>query len=203
MPEQRGTRTHRESAENEGMRYAYACFTLLLAAGWFGMAGEMSLVKLHVDTFVVVGIETRTSNAREMTGEGNIGKLWGRMRDEHLLAKIPNRLDSRVVIVYTNYESDENGPYTYVLGAKVSSAKDVPPGMVAQTVRSGNYAMFTGQGVAASQLVVDLWKRIWSLEKPGALARAYRTDFEVHYQGLSEDPAAAHVDVYVGLEDRH
>ncbi len=181
----------------------WALFVLLSALAALApvAAEEMNLVNLHVDAFTVVGITARTSNAEEMAGGGAIGKLWARMRDEDLLNRIPNRLDSRVVVLYTDYESDKDGPYTYVLGAKVSSAKDVPAGMMSYTVPSGTYAMFTAQGGPAAQTVVTLWKRIWSLEKPGPLHRAYKTDFEVHYQGLSEDPAAAHVDVYVGVQN--
>jgi len=162
----------------------------------------MNLVQLHVDSFKVVGIEARTSNAQEMTADGVIGRMWARVRAENLLNRIPNRVDSRVVAVYADYESDKDGPYTYLLGAKVSSTKDVPPGMVARTVPSGTYAMFTAQGDPAPQMTVNLWKRIWSLEKPGPLHRAYKTDFEVHYEGLSENPADAHVDIYVGIRDK-
>ena len=162
----------------------------------------MNLVKLHVDSFKVVGIEARTSNAREMTDDAVIGRMWGRMHEENLLSRISNRVDSRIVAVYTDYESDKNGAYTYLLGAKVSSTKDVPPGMVTCTVPSGPYAMFTAQGEPAPQMTVNLWKRIWSLEKPGTLHRAYKTDFEVHYEGLAENPAETHVDIYVGIQDK-
>lgn len=161
-------------------------------------ADEMNLVKLHVDSFTVVGIQTRTSNAREATSDALIPGMWTRFTNENLLSQIPKRVDSRIVALYTDYDNDKDGPYTYVLGAKVSSAKDVPPGMTWRPVESGNYAMFTAQGGAPAKMVVDLWKRIWSLEKPGSLHRAYKTDFEVHY-GPS-DPAQARVDVYIGLQ---
>lgn len=180
----------------------FAAATLALAALGPMAAEEMNLVKLHVDAFTVVGIETRTSNPREMAGEGTIGKLWMRMREENLLSRIPKRVDARVVAVYSGYESDKDGPYTYLLGAKVSSAREIPIGMVARKVESGTYAMFTAAGGPPPQMVVDLWKRIWSLEKPGQIHRAYKTDFEVYYGGLSEDRANTHVDVYVGLENQ-
>lgn len=183
------------------MRYPMLLSVLTFASVALVSAEEMNLVKLHVDSFKVIGIETRTWNAREMSGNGAIGNLWVRLRDEHLLDRIPNRVDSRVVALYTDYESDKDGPYTYVLGAKVSSTKNIPPGMTAYTVRSGTYAMFTAQGGVPAEMVVNLWKRIWSLEKPGALHRAYKTDFEVYYQGLSDQASASHVDVYVGVRD--
>src|ERR1700761_2438916 len=123
------------------MRYA---LLLIAALASIPLAAEdINMVKLHVDSFTVVGIEARTSNAREMAGEQVIGKMWARMRDEHLLDQIQHRVDSRVVALYTDYESDKDGAYTYVLGAKVSSDKDIPRGMVARKIPSGNYAMFT------------------------------------------------------------
>ena len=52
--------------------------------------------------FTVIGIAARTSNARELTPEGIIGKQWGRLMQEGLLAKIPNKADQNIVAVYTD-----------------------------------------------------------------------------------------------------
>src|ERR1700751_955484 len=79
--------------------------------------------------FTVVGIAARTSNPREMSADGIIGKQWGRLMQEGLLAKIPNKADSNIVAVYTDYASDHNGEYTYVLGARVKSDEAGPTGM--------------------------------------------------------------------------
>ncbi|MBV9294249.1 MAG: AraC family transcriptional regulator [Acidobacteriaceae bacterium] len=163
-------------------------------------AGEMNLVKLHVEPFTVVGIEARTSNARETTTDAVIPKMWARLTNENLLGEIPKRVDANVVAVYSDYESDKDGPYSYLLGAKVSSAKDIPSGMISRKVVSGTYAMFTAKGGPPPQMIVDLWKRIWSLEKPGSLHRAYQTDFEVYTGAFANDPANAQVDVYIGLQ---
>ena len=164
------------------------------------VAEEMNMVKLHVDSFQVVGIEVRTSNAREQTAEGAIPTAWKRLMDEDLLNRIPNRVDSHTIAMYSDYENGKDGLYTYLLGAKVSSANHIPAGMISRTMVSGPYAMFTAKGDASPQMVVDLWKRIWSLEKPGEgqLHRAYKTDFEVYYRA-PEAGSEARVDVYVGL----
>lgn len=176
-----------------------ACTSLLLAALLPVMAEEMNMVKLHVDSFNVIGIESRTTNAQEAS-DSAIGKLWGRLATEDLLSRIPHRVDTHIVAVYSDYESDKDGPYTYTLGAKVSSTHDVPAGMVSKKVLSGDYAMFTAQGGPPPQMTVDLWKRIWSLEKPGPLHRAYKTDFEVHYNGLEAHPPDTHIDIYIGVQ---
>jgi predicted transcriptional regulator YdeE len=163
------------------------------------MAQEMNLVKLHVDSFSVIGIQTRTTNAEEAENS-SIGQLWARIATEDLLDRIPHRVDDHIVAVYSDYQSDKDGPYTYTLGAKVGSSRDVPAGMAAVKVISSDYAMFTAQGGAPPRMTVDLWKRIWSLEKPGPLHRAYKTDFEVHYHGLKAQPPDTHIDVYIGVQ---
>lgn len=164
-------------------------------------ADEMNMVKLHVDRFTVVGLEARTSNAQEAAGNGPIGQLWGKLQSEQFVSHIPNRVDSRVVAVYSNYEGDKDAPYTYLLGAKVSSAKEIPPGMAAMSIQPGTYAMFTAEGDPPPQMVLSLWKRIWSLEKPDQLHRAYKTDYEVHYTTAGDSSAKAHVDIYIGVRD--
>jgi predicted transcriptional regulator YdeE len=61
----------------------------------------MNPVMVDESGFVVIGVAARTSNAREMTGEGIIGKQWGRFLQENLLCQIPNKMDSTIVAVYT------------------------------------------------------------------------------------------------------
>lgn len=67
--------------------------------------------------FQVIGIEARTNNSQEATGGGAIPKQWQRLFMENLLGQIPDRLDQSIIAVYTNYASDANGDYTYILGS--------------------------------------------------------------------------------------
>lgn len=162
--------------------------------------GKTRMVKLHIRSFTVVGIEARTSNTREETTEAVIPTMWKRLMDEDLLNRIPNRVESRIVAVYSNYENGKDGLYTYLLGTKVSSTDQIPAGMVSRTVLSGTYGMFTAKGDVSPQAIVGLWKQIWSLEKRsrGGLLRAYKTDFEVYSRAPAGSPEAR-VDIYVGL----
>lgn len=152
-----------------------------------------------VQGFTVVGISGRTNNAKEVTPEGVIGALWGRLLQENLLAKIPNRADQNIAAVYTDYASDHNGDYTYTLGAKVTAESQIPDGMVAAKVVTGRYAVFTSERGVASKVVPEVWVRINSLPKnaPGA-NRTYRCDFEV-YDERARNPQEAVVDVFVGI----
>lgn len=148
--------------------------------------------------FTVVGIAARTNNAREAT-DSFIRKQWGRLMQENLLAKIPNKADSNIVAVYTNYASNKDGDYTYILGARVTKDAPIPDGMVTTTVPTGRYAVFTSERGPVQQVVVATWKRIWATPKnePGG-DRAYKADFEL-YGERAKNPADSVMEIYIGI----
>ena len=141
----------------------------------------------QVEEFQVVGVAARTSNAIEMTGEGAIPKLWGKMTPPP---------DSAVIALYTEYQSDENGEYTFVLGSKSSGAAD---GLVLKRVPAGRYMVFTSERGPVQKVVVETWQRIWSEMPYASKLRNYVADFEV-YDERAADPANAVVDIYVGVK---
>jgi predicted transcriptional regulator YdeE len=152
------------------------------------------------DAFMVVGIAARTSNAREMTADGIIGKQWGRLMQEGLLAKIPDKADQNIVAVYTDYASDHNGEYRFVLGARVKSDGDVPAGMLAKRIPAGKFAVFTSEKGAAAKVVPETWRKINSLPQSAVGGdRVYRADYEI-YDERAADPLNSQVDVYVGIK---
>jgi len=175
---------------------------LLLIAGLMNATGEgrvSAMVVEKMEGFTVIGISARTSNAREMTPDGVIGKQWGRLFQQGVLAKIPGKANSEIIAVYTDYASDHNGEYTFVLGAKVNPGTEPPAGMVAVNVPAGKYAVFTSDKGPAAKVVPEIWQRINSLPKsaPGG-DRTYKADFEV-YDQRAADPQNSVVDVYVGI----
>ena len=150
--------------------------------------------------FTVVGIAIRTSNANEMSGKGIIPQQWDRFMKEGVLGKIANKVNSNILAVYIDYESDANGAYTFMIGARVSSADDIPVGMVAKKVPAGRYAVFISEKGFVGKVVPQTWSRIWAIPKssPGG-NRTYRADFEV-YDQRAADPQNAEVDIYVGIK---
>ena len=149
--------------------------------------------------FTVIGISVRTSNAKEMTPDAIIGKQWGRLMQEGLLGKIPNKADKAIVAVYTDYTSDHNGEYTYLLGARVTSDAEVPGVMVAKKLPAGRYAVFTTEKGPAAKVVPEAWMRINSLPKSAVGGdRVYEADFEI-YDERAVDPQNSVVDVYIGI----
>ena len=95
-----------------------------------------------IDTpFYVAGYLVRTNNSDEASGESKIGPLWQRFKQENLVARIPNRADADLTVVYSNYASDENGNYDYLLGARVNSIHHLPAGMTWKRVEPATYAV--------------------------------------------------------------
>lgn len=166
------------------------------------LVGEEAAMKPRIVNqaeFTVVGIAALTSNAKERTAEGQIGASWARLFQENLLAKIPNRADAGIVAVYTDYASDKNGEYTYVLGARVNSSGEVPDGMVVKMIPAGRYAVFTSRKGPGSKVVPETWTHINSLPKSAVGGdRLYRADFEI-YDQRATDPEHLQVDVYIGI----
>lgn len=152
------------------------------------------------DGFMVIGISARTNNVKEMTADGVIGKMWGRLMQEGLLAKIPNKADPNIVAVYTDYASDHNGDYTFLLGSRVTSDADVPEEMVAKKIPAGKFAVFISDKGPAPKVVPELWMKINSLPENAVGAdRMYRADFEI-YDQRAMDPQNLQMDVYIGVK---
>lgn len=172
---------------------------LALRAAPAGAAVEPKIVEQP--EFSVIGIQARTSNAREVTGGGAIPKQWDKFFKEGIADKIPNKVDSTTYAVYTDYASDRNGEYDFIIGMKVSSVSDVPPGMVAKKIPSGRLAVITSAQGPVAQVVPKAWQQVWSLEDNKQLGgvRAYKADFEL-YDQRSQNPQDSQVDLYVGLK---
>ena len=160
---------------------------------------DMNPRAVQQDEFTVVGIAVRTSNAEQMTPERPIGKQWERLFKEGVLAAIPNKADGNIVALYTEYASDKDGEYTYVLGGRVTKVESVPAGMVVKNVPAGRYAVFTSERGPVQKVVVEMWQKVWATPKTALGGdRTYKADFEV-YDQRAKNPADSVVDLYVSV----
>jgi predicted transcriptional regulator YdeE len=135
-----------------------------------------------MEAFTVMGREVRTSNAREMSGQGAIGQLWSKMSPDL----------GTPVAVYSEYSSNKDGEYNYMLGSEIGFNETVPLQFSRRDTEEGDYLCLKTEGPVTPELVVGLWRQIWALEESGELARAYRTDFEL-YKGNG-------LELYVGIK---
>lgn len=157
--------------------------------------------KVHQEGFSIIGIEARTSNALEMKGEGVIAKQWQQFFQDGVQQKVTNRVDANIYAVYTDYASDRNGEFSFVIGLRVNADATVPPGMVLKKVPAGEYALVTSEKGQVGKVVVAAWQQVWALEDKAQLGglRAYKADFEI-YDSRATDPQNSQVDLYVGLK---
>jgi predicted transcriptional regulator YdeE len=185
------------------MRYfILAAIVIVIAAS---IAGQTIVPKkVHQEEFSIVGIEARTSNAQEMKGNGVIPAQWQKWQDRQAHSKGPSEVraaDGNIYAIYTDYASDRNGEYSFVIGVRPEPGATVPEGMVLKKIPAGDYAVITSEKGPASKVVPAAWMHVWALEDNAQLGgtRAYKADFEV-YDRRSADPQNAQVDIHIGLK---
>ena len=150
-------------------------------------------------SFDVIGISVRTNNTTEAGGNGQIPQLWQRLFMEGILNAIPDRADEAIVAVYTNYASDQNGDYTYILGSKVKTGAKAPDGMTAVTVPAGKYVEFVTDKGPGGEIVPKAWGEIYGyFQAPSSPKRTFKTDFE-RYDDMS-DPNAMQGHIFIGVK---
>lgn len=150
----------------------------------------------------LVGISVRTSNELEMNpATAQIGATMQRFFMNNMQAKILNRKNSgRVFAVYTDYESNEHGPYTYFLGEEVTIFDKLDQGFETLVISPQNYMKFTSNPGVMPKVVIDMWQNIWQMtESDFGGQRAYLADFEI-YDERSHDSSQAVVDIYIGTK---
>ena len=157
---------------------------------------------IKISEMKLVGIAARTNNANEMKPEtGKIPSMIQKYCHGGLSEKILNRKNpGTTYCVYTNYESDVTGDYTYFIGEEVTSLERVPEGFETIAIPAQNYAKFTNQPGTMPAVCIGMWQNIWAMN-PSDLGgeRLYIADFEV-YDQRSTDPKNTVLDIYIGLK---
>jgi predicted transcriptional regulator YdeE len=168
------------------------------------MGDSMEKTLLEKPEIKLVGICARTSYQNEM--DKMKGKIFPCVRQyfhEALFEKIPNRTKPGTTFcVYTEYDSDYKGAYTYFIGEEVSSFNtSLPKEFRSLLIPKQQYVKFTTQPGAMPDVIVNAWTTIWHMS-PQELGgtRAYLTDFEI-YDERATDHQNIVLDVYVGLKD--
>jgi len=162
-------------------------------------ATESPVKQTNVTAFTVIGIAARTDNAKESTANGIIPKQWQKFFSEGIVAKIPNTTSPIFYGVYSDYASDHNGEYTYVVGQAVKDGTAAPNGLVVKQITAGKYVVLTTEFGPFAKVIPDAWQRIFKLEEEGKLKRAYEADFEL-YDQRAQNPQNGQIDIYIGLK---
>lgn len=158
---------------------------------------NQTLEKLKSKT--LVGIKIRTNNLREIDEKtGLIGPCIQNYFQNQLFEKIQHRKVPGVTFcVYTEYDSDHTGDYSYFIGEEVSKVDEIPEGLSHIEIPEQSYEKFCVGPGAMPDIVRKAWFEIW--EKDDLTAkRTFQADFEV-YDERSHDQNNAILDIYIGV----
>ena len=139
----------------------------------------------QVEGFTVTGFSGRTQNSDEFNeNTAKIPSLWQQFYTSELAT------NANIFGVYSNYDSDANGPYTVTVGVKSSHAQTQ---LSSVTIQAGNYLVFQSTGPMPAT-VVETWQRVWAFfETNSEHRRNFISDFEA-YSGSDQ------VTIYIGLD---
>lgn len=156
------------------------------------MTFSVTYVNRPADTFVL-GLSVRTSKAE---ARHDIPALWDKLFREGWLERLPPAEDGAIHAVYTDYESDETGPYTMVLGVSVTRDVRVPAGLRRVAIPAGEHAVLRVEG-DPEEVVFRTWEYVCTGFE-GRARRRYSADFE-RYDLEHLRPGHARVEIAVGL----
>lgn len=123
----------------------------------------------------VMGISTRTTFVDKRYVE-DLGKLWSRFFSHPGMSLVPHRIDSSIIAVYTDYEHEDKGEYTTVLGFPVTHVDAIPAGLVAVQIPEQTFRSFP-VGSTDVQAVHAAWQSIWAMPRT-ELPRNFVLDYD-------------------------
>jgi predicted transcriptional regulator YdeE len=131
---------------------------------------------------LVAGIKVRTTHRIEAVAQtAKIPALWRRFLVDKAGEQIPDRLpDTDLVAVYTDYDRDDAGPYSLVIGHQVQTLERTPTGMSGIWILPGRYLRFDA-AAAPCAYPAEAWteiRRFFALSHE--YERAYMADYETH-----------------------
>ncbi len=153
-----------------------------------------------MDAFYFAGFGTTTKNEKEMTDEAIIPQLWSRFYSEQISEQITNKKENTVLAVYTDYKTDVNGQYLFLIGHQLESNVSQEERIVVKKIPASTYLVFTSQRGPISEIVPKLWQDIWAYFETSTEVRTYTGDFE-RYDERAANPNDAIVDIYVAIQD--
>lgn len=144
---------------------------------------------------IVMGVQRRTSNADGRSIK-DIPACWQDFLAKDMARKIPHRAKTPAMFaVYSDYESDWTGEYSYMIGSEVIKADRIPEGLAVARIPSQTYAVFTAKG-HMPDAILGIWMSIWGTKLP----RTYTFDFE-QYDARFTRRENQEADVYVAVNE--
>ena len=140
----------------------------------------------------VVGIELRTTNANGQSFK-DIPPFWGRFMAKNIAAKVQNKLNNNIYVLYTNFEHEgvnNTGMYSTIIGCAVEADSIEQPDLVHAVVPAGRYRRFAVPDNKTDN-VGPVWLEIWAIPESEKTDWSFTCEYECyHADGL--------IDIFVG-----
>jgi predicted transcriptional regulator YdeE len=164
------------------------------------MKTTMQQTSIQLPAIKLMGIKCRTTNRAEFNpATAKIGATIQQYRE--LSTKFnSHEQPSKIYHVYTEYENDFNGEYTFFVGQEVPATGSVSTSFQELTIPAQQFAKFTAGPGNRLDVCIGMWQEIWKM-KPAELGgeRAYIADMEV-YDERAIDPQHTILDIMIGVK---
>lgn len=141
---------------------------------------------VHLEEKRIAGITARTSNHDCNVGEV-IGGLWQKFHTG-IFESIEGKVTGCAIGLYSDYDSDMNGPYDMTVGAEIFNSDSAT-----KIIPAGRYAKFVVRG-HMQEACINFWTQLWQMD----LERAFTSDFEEYQPGGTMEDAEIHM--YIALK---
>lgn len=166
------------------------------------MEHQMQKSIIALPAIKLVGITVRTNNKTEV--EPHTGKILPciqRYFHGSIAETIPKRKKpGTTYCVYTEYESDFTGDYTYFIGEAVNDFEALPQNLEKHIIPAQTYSKFTNGPGVMPNVVREPWQKIWQMSSADLGGdRGYLSDFEI-YDERAADHQNIILDIYIGIK---
>jgi predicted transcriptional regulator YdeE len=150
-----------------------------------------------MESFKLIGLKLsgKTKNENGQSGV-DCGALWQEFEQKGITSLISNKVNDSIYAVYYDYESDENGSFSYFIGCRVENETEVPETLDELIIPKQKYHIEIAKGQMTG-CITDAWKRIWS----SSLQRKFGYDFEI-YDERSHDWENAEIEIFISIKDQ-
>jgi AraC family transcriptional regulator len=149
----------------------------------------------HKDAFTVVGI------ARQFIMSNNlIPRLWDDFNQRGKEVKHAV-YEAALGICYYEPKYEQDSPFTYMAGWKVTRVEDIPEGMTARTVPASDYAVFEHKGALDTlQKTYDYIFREWLPASEYEMAK--QDDFEWYDDRFKFGAADSIMEIWIPIKKK-
>ena len=148
------------------------------------------------EAFDIIGIELRTTT-REGRNFVEIPRFWQEVMTQDSISRIPDSKNPGEILgICMDYTED--GGFSYIIGAEITTTENLPADMVARTIPAATYAVFTARG-SMPDAIQQTTRSIYGEWLPNSdYRRTDGADIEL-YDERFEDKNNPEMDIYVPI----